>query len=173
MGASGVYQQAASEGRSQAARRPDRGSHAPGTFWYYNNWDFNVLGAILRRATGEDTFTAVNEHLAQLLQMEDFVPSDGRYIHEDTTDHPAYPMRFSARDLARFGWLYLNRGKWREQQVVPATWVPESTTPYSDVGPGLGYGYMWWVAKGERQFLTKSGRGAFSARGSGGARATV
>jgi CubicO group peptidase (beta-lactamase class C family) len=62
--------------------------------------------------------------------MEDFTPSDGRYFYEKTSEHPAYPMQFTARDLARFGWLYLNRGKWRDQQVVPAEWVAESTKPY-------------------------------------------
>jgi hypothetical protein len=33
-----------------AARRPPRFSHKPGTFWYYNNWDFNSLGAIYEHA---------------------------------------------------------------------------------------------------------------------------
>jgi CubicO group peptidase (beta-lactamase class C family) len=104
-----------------AERRPERGSHAPGTFWYYNNWDFNVLGALLRRATGEDTFAAVDKYLAQPLQMQDFTPADGRYVRTDASEHPAYPMHFTARDLARFGWLYLNAGRWHDQQVVPAS----------------------------------------------------
>ena len=34
------------------ASKPERGSHAPGTFWHYNNWDFNALGTIYRRQTG-------------------------------------------------------------------------------------------------------------------------
>ena len=36
---------------NMAKRRPLRGSHPPGTFWYYNNWDFNVLGTIFEKAT--------------------------------------------------------------------------------------------------------------------------
>lgn len=39
--------------------RPPRGSHPPGTFWYYNNWDFNVLGTIFIQLTGEDIFQAI------------------------------------------------------------------------------------------------------------------
>ena len=42
---SGVYHAALYETPSMAARRPPRHSHPPGTFWYYNNWDFNTLGA--------------------------------------------------------------------------------------------------------------------------------
>jgi hypothetical protein len=48
---SGVYHPAAYETASMAAKRPDRGSHPPGTFWYYNNWDFNTLGGIYELAT--------------------------------------------------------------------------------------------------------------------------
>ena len=39
--------------------RPKRGSHAPGTFWYYNNWDFNVLGTVFRQLTGADIFVPI------------------------------------------------------------------------------------------------------------------
>jgi CubicO group peptidase (beta-lactamase class C family) len=165
---SGVYHVAAYESESMEERRPERGSHAPGTFWYYNNWDFNMLGVLLRRATGEDTFAAVEKYLARPLQMQDFAPADGRYVYRDESEHPAYPMQFTARDLARFGWLYLNGGRWRGQQVVPADWVAESTRSYSDAKPGIGYGYMWWVSKKDIQFRTHVGAGAFSARGHGG-----
>ena len=43
---SGVYIPAAAEVDAMRDARPKRGSHPPGTFWYYNNWDFNVLGSI-------------------------------------------------------------------------------------------------------------------------------
>src|SRR5262249_1950431 len=104
-------------------------------------------------------------HLARPLQMEDFTPGDGRYVYDKASDHPAYTMRLTARDLARFGWLYLNRGTWRGQQIVPAQWVAESTRPYSDSHPGIGYGYLWWGSKKGVQFRTDVGANAFSARG--------
>ena len=53
----------------------------------------------------------------------------------------------SARDLARFGLLYLNKGAWAGKQIVPADWVRESTRPYSErPSSGFGYGYLWWTA---------------------------
>jgi len=100
--------------------------------------------------------------------MEDFTSADGRYFYDAATEHPAYPMRFTARDLARFGWLYLNRGKWGDKQVVPAQWVAESTKSHSDAYPGLGYGYMWWVSKTGIQLGTHVGSGSFRAQGSDG-----
>ena len=51
----------------------------------------------------------------------------------------------SARDLARFGLLYLRKGAWGNQQLVPRAWVEESTQSFSNTGR-CGYGYMWWVA---------------------------
>ena len=50
---SGVYHGANYETPDMAARRPPRGTHPHGTFWYYNNWDFNALGAIYEHAVGQ------------------------------------------------------------------------------------------------------------------------
>ena len=52
-----------------------------------------------------------------------------------------------ARDLAKFGSVYLHRGKWRGRQIVPERWVERSTqrrVQYTHDGP-WGYGYQWWV----------------------------
>lgn len=165
MARSGVYHLAAAETAQMKEVRPERGSHSPGTFWYYNNWDFNVLGAILRQANGKDTFAAVGDQIARPLQMEDFTAADGRYVKIPASRYPAYTMRFTARDLARFGWLYLNEGTWGGVQVVPAAWVAESTKPLSDAQPGIGYGYLWWAAKKDMHFQTRVGPGTYSARG--------
>ena len=57
---SGVYHAASFETDFQRKIRPPRGSHAPGRFWFYNNWDFNVLNTIFEKKTGlkiGDAFT--------------------------------------------------------------------------------------------------------------------
>src|SRR5260370_4336695 len=43
-----------------AKQRTARGSHEPGTFWYYNNWDFNTLGTIYEHATGTGIYDALD-----------------------------------------------------------------------------------------------------------------
>jgi CubicO group peptidase (beta-lactamase class C family) len=96
-------------------------------FWFYNNWDFDALGAIYRQATGEDIFQSFARRIAKLIDMEDFSVRDGQYILEPLSIHPAYPFMMSARDLARFGLLFLNDGRWNATQVIPAAWVKEST----------------------------------------------
>lgn len=146
MARSGIYHPAAHETKAIKRKRPQRGSHAPGSFWFYNNWDFNTLGTIYRQLTGGDIFQDFETKIARPIGMEDYLPSDGRYATEAASEHPAYPFRLSARDAARFGQLYLNGGSWAGKQIVPAAWVKESTTAYSWTKRGRqGYGYMWWV----------------------------
>ncbi len=168
MARSGVYHEAASELEHWKARRPARGSHPRGAFWYYNNWDFNALGSIYRQLTGEDIFAAVERRIARPLGMQDFTAADGKYVYARVSSHPAYHMDFSARDLARFGWLYLSSGRWGNRQVIPAAWVAESTKPLSDARPSIGYGYLWWISKKDVQLNVRVGAGTYSARGYGG-----
>lgn len=142
---SGVYHVALGEAASMKAKRPERHSHTPGTFWYYNNWDFNALGTIFEQETGTRLFEEFDRRIAQPLQMEDFKVSDGRYEAGPDSIHSVYAFRMSARDLARFGLLFLREGRWRDQQIVPADWVQKSTATRSERGPDSGYGYMWWT----------------------------
>jgi CubicO group peptidase (beta-lactamase class C family) len=144
---SGVYHAALYETPAMAKQRPARGSHEPGTFWYYNNWDFNALGTIYEQATGTGIYDALDRLIAKPIGMQDYRPEDGVYFPGAASIHRAYPLRMSARDLARFGLLYLNKGAWAGKQIVPADWVRESTRPYSEQpSSGLGYGYLWWTA---------------------------
>ncbi|MCK0196835.1 beta-lactamase family protein [Ancylobacter sp. 6x-1] len=164
MARSGIYHPAAHETAPMKRDRPARGSHAPGTFWLYNNWDFNALGTIYRRATGLDIFQAFATKIAGPIGMQDFVPADGRYVREPISEHPAYPFRLTARDAARFGRLYLQGGSWNGKQIVPAQWVRDSTSTFSQTGRGrLGYGYLWWTLPSDRY-----GAGAAFAAGYGG-----
>jgi CubicO group peptidase (beta-lactamase class C family) len=171
---SGVYHPAAYETQGMAEQRPRRGSHAPGTFWYYNNWDFNTLGYIYEKATGTKIFDAFYQEIAEPIGMQDFTPGDGHYITSSDSQFPAYVFDMSARDFARFALLYLHGGKWNDTQVVPEDWVKASTQPYSDSESG-GYGYLWWTgdsASGARQRISFP-RGSFWAEGHLGQYAVV
>lgn len=147
---SGVYLPAAYAASDQDSTRPGRGSHAPGTNFFYNNWDFNVLGVIHERLTGADLYESFRRRLAEPLGMEDYAPGDGFRVYEPSRSiHPAHTLRLSARDLARFGQLYLQNGRWNGRQLIPAEWIATSTTTRSEFGAGRGYAWLWWTyAKG-------------------------
>lgn len=161
---SGIYHPALYETPGMKAGRPKRGSHPPDTFWYYNNWDFNALGTIFEKAVNSTIAREFRKRIAEPLQMEDFREADVEYFRGPDSIHPAYPFRMTARDMARFGLLFLRQGEWRGKQVIPKEWVGESVRSYSQVGRGNGYGYMWWVKLADAEVK----RGSFSAQGAGG-----
>ena len=145
---SGVYHKAAAETREMKEQRPKRGSHPHGTFFYYNNWDFNVLGTIFEQQTGTKIFEEFNKQIAAPIGMEDFSVDNCFYQYEDSLSmHPAYSFRMSARDMARFGVLYQKNGVWKNKRIIPSDWISESTTTFSilDSVSGTGYGYMWYI----------------------------
>lgn len=145
---SGVYHEAAAETAYMVETRPERGSHKPNTFFYYNNWDFNALGSIFEQETGSKIFEEFKDKIADPIGMEDFSVNNCSYFYENNKSiHPAYLFRMSARDMARFGVVYQKNGTWNDNRIIPQEWIKESTTAYSidDSASGISYGYMWRV----------------------------
>ena len=132
--------------------------------------NFNALGTIFRTLTGADIHADFATRIGIPCGMEDFLPeTDGAYVELDASIHPAYPFRMTARDLARFGELYLRRGRAAGRQIVPEHWIALSLLPYSDAAASGAYGYMWWI---ERAGMLFRGvivpEGTFAAKGAGG-----
>lgn len=163
---SGVYIPAAAESSGMKRMRPERGSHEPGTFWMYNNFDFNVLGTIFRQETGEDIYEAFDRRIANPIGMQDYILEIQEYGEEELSIHLSYPFRISARDMARFGRLFLNEGKWGGKQIIPYDWLKASTRSYSDTFiKKVGFGYLWWVLTSDAFGMKK---GSYFASGAAG-----
>ncbi len=170
---SGVYHAADFETDFQRIARPARGSHAPGTFWFYNNWDFNTLGTIFEKKTGMKIGDAFYERIAKPIGMQDFKPGDVYYVgNGEVSQHRAYMFEMTARDMARFGLLYLNHGRWKNHQIIPEPWVEKSTHATEMVHFGHmnlgGYEYLWWVEFGGVHLAEGTLPGMYSAQGAGG-----
>jgi CubicO group peptidase (beta-lactamase class C family) len=155
MSSSGVYWPAGSPGGDDA--NPQRGTKKPGSHFQYNNWDFNVAGAIFQQLTGKTVFQALHEDLALPLQFQDFALARQRMLgyQNNPSRYKAYHLFLSARDMARLGLLMVNGGAWSGRQVVPAPWVKESTALHVKAGTmgtrtALGYGYLWWKPSEDR-----------------------
>jgi CubicO group peptidase (beta-lactamase class C family) len=144
---SGVYHApATATGLEEGA--PERGSKKPGEHFFYNNWDFNALGAIFERCTGRDLFNAFGEDVAEPLGFRDFDLGRQRLLgRPDRSVHLAHTFFLSGRDLGRIGQVMLAGGRWGDRPVVPAEWVAESTSPKVGLGAGapMSYGYLWWI----------------------------
>lgn len=158
---SGVYLPAAAESVQMTQDKPIRGSHPPGRFWWYNNWDFNVASTVYTQLTGEEIFQSFSTHFSLPLQMQDYRIFDGYYVKSNSV-HAAPQMSMSSRDLARLGLLFARDGVWRGKAILSPEWITASTSALSETNLGdnypPNYGLMWWVEK----------NGSFSARGNGG-----
>jgi CubicO group peptidase (beta-lactamase class C family) len=151
MSSSGVYWPE-SNPSGNSLPRPPRGSKQPGEYFYYNNWDYNVAGAVFEQLSGKTIFGALAEDLAAPLQFEDFDPARQRMLGYPTAPsrYKSYQMWLSTRDMARLGLLMVNGGVWSGREVIPASWVKESTALHvksaalSNMTGVMGYAYMWW-----------------------------
>lgn len=123
----------------------------PGTYNHYVSMDTQVLGMVLREATGQSLSSYLESRIWKRLGME----SDAYWlVDKDDTELAFGGLNAVLRDYARFGLLYLNEGQWGNDQIVPTNWVRASVTPDAPhLQPGknpasswvLGYGYQWWI----------------------------
>jgi CubicO group peptidase (beta-lactamase class C family) len=153
---SGVYHPVDFETQKMKDSRPERGSHAPGTFWFYNNWDFNVLGTIFEKKSGLKIGAAFDKQIASIIGMEDYHSDDCYYISGPVSMHPAFQFHISSRDLARFGLLYLQNGSWGNKKIIPESWVEKSSHATEIVSANNiqvgGYEMNWWINTGGKLF---------------------
>ena len=182
---SGVYHPAANLGDA-SNRAPKRGSVRHGTYFLYNNWDFNALGTILERVTSSGLYELFTADVARPIGLQDWNPAPGAYrdaIRNDTglSRFPAHHFVLSTRDMARIGYLMLRQGRWRDREVVPSSWVKQSTrvvTSANEVArtspfiAGLGYGLLWWIFDGP-PFRQTPLHGGYTASGAYGQYITV
>ena len=149
-----------------------RGSLLPGHDFTYNDWDFNVAASIFEKKTGRMLADAFDTDVAQPLHFQDWSRSHFRMTGDmNISEHLACAISLSTRDMARVGEVMLRKGRWKGLQVVPKSWVEESTRRISRFKDGGGYGYMWWIEKENQEPAVY--KGAFSARGLNAQRITV
>lgn len=169
---SGVYHPVDFETQYMIKIRPPRSSHPPGTFWYYNNWDFNVLGTILEKKTGLSIGEAFYRRIAVPIGMQDFRPEDVYYMDGPISMHRAYHFEITARDMARFGLLYLRKGRWKNKQIIPEAWVEKNThademIQWHGLDAG-GYENLWWLEyHGASLYGSRLPAGMYVASGAG------
>lgn len=122
----------------------------PGTVNHYVSINTHVLGMILTKATGRTITDYMQEKLYEPLGME----YDGYWLIDGENMEMALGgLNLTLRDFAKIGSLYLKKGNWNNQQIVPQPWVNVSVTPDAPhVQPtedDLGYGYQWWIPKSD------------------------
>lgn len=123
-------------------------THTPGSWFVYNSGATYMLSAILQKLTGETLLDYLQPRLFGPLGIIDSTwESCPRGVNVG-----GWGLSIKTEEIARFGQLYLQRGEWQGQQLVPMAWVAEATSCQVDNNNGhspnvdwqQGYGYQFW-----------------------------
>ncbi len=136
----------------------------PGKVINYNSGDSHLLSAILCKTTGMKTSEFAEKHLFKPIGINNYIwQTDPQGINNGGTG-----MALTSMEMAKFGYLFLKKGIWNGNRLIPAGWVEASMSNridtrrsrYPSLGysyKGYGYGYQWW----ELPFGGFSAKGAF------------
>jgi len=125
---------------------------APGDFFTYNGGGIDILGEIMKNATGMD----MEEFAARFLFGPLGIDSQAWWRFPNGKLETASSLSLTPRDMIKFGALYLNNGSWNGEQILPEKWVEKSSSVYKNnygiklpiEDSGLnGYGYTWWISE--------------------------
>ena len=140
------------EAFGQGERKP-RALQAPGTYYEYNDVRINRMALSLLRLWKKPLPDVVRDEIMNPIGASDswqYITYPNAVADVDGKQMPSVSggtrwgggLRISARDEARFGYLFLRQGRWQNKQIVSANWVKQATTR-GPVGPS--YGYLWWL----------------------------
>ncbi len=131
----------------------------PGKRFVYNTGAVHLIGAILKQATGVHANHYAAEKLLAPLGIENWD------WNSDPEGHPACGgtwggLRLRSRDLAKFGALFMDGGKWCGHQILPEFWVRACLRARVPTGRGGQFGYLWWIGQLELKGRRFQRRGA-------------
>jgi CubicO group peptidase (beta-lactamase class C family) len=120
---------------------------APGHAMQYSNMDAHLLSSVLTRATGMTALDFAKRFLFTPLGIQRVAwPADAAGNSLGSSG-----LWLAPRDMAKFGYLYLNHGHWQHATLLSPAWVSAATQPYYPGDPRIesieGYGYLWWIAR--------------------------
>jgi len=123
--------------------------HKPGTHFLYNTSATYMLSAIMQKVTGTTVLDYLRPRLFNPLGIE----NPEWETSPQGISLGGYGLNIKTEDIARFGQLYLQKGKWNGEQLVPASWVEAATARQTSNGSDpksdwdQGYGYQFWRAR--------------------------
>ena len=136
---------------SRRQRRPVQHARVPpGTKWHYASVETEILGLVLRSATGEPVADYLHDRIWDAIGAE----ADATWAIDGTGQEIAFCcFNATLRDYARLGRLLAHDGAWEGRQLIPRQWVLDATTVKPADGylapgtanPYFGYGYQVWL----------------------------
>ena len=114
----------------------------PGEKWEYSSGATILLSNIIKQSTGQDLADYVEQNLFNELGIQNYY---WKHTPKGLTDAEG-GLYLTPRDLAKFGYLYLNNGVWDGIPVLPDNWVQNNfSKPLDTIWPDFKYGHQWWL----------------------------
>ncbi len=113
-----------------------------GEVWNYCTGVSDIVAEVLRAATGATPLEYAQQALFGPLGIVDPTWEAG----QNGMQYGGFGLALTSREMARFGELYRNDGRWGDEQLVPSAWVDVSTASHTPTAWGRDYGYHWWVS---------------------------
>jgi CubicO group peptidase (beta-lactamase class C family) len=154
---------------------PNRRLHDPGTHYKYNDVRVNLLALVALHVWRRPLPVVLREEVMDRIGASStwrwhgyensWIEIDGQRIQSVSGGgHWGGGMFISAWDMARFGYLFLRNGRWRDREIVSEKWIAMARTP----GPANEmYGYMNWFLNTGRKALPSAPASSVTFRGSG------
>ncbi len=172
-------------GKDWADRPPKEGGvddwkfrklNEPGTIMEYNDVRVNVLAYSLTHIWRKPLPMVLKEQLMDKIGASTtwrwhgyehaWTEIDGLQMKSVTGGgHSGAGIFISTEDMARFGLLFLNNGKWIDQQIISEEWIKKAIEPST---PNVNYGYMWWLNKKGNRHWEGLSESIYYAAGFGG-----
>ncbi|MEJ8757314.1 serine hydrolase [Pontibacter sp. H259] len=141
------------EAFGRGERKP-RELQEPGNFYEYNDVRINRFALSLLRLWKKPLPEVLKNEIMDPIDASEtwkWVPYRNSIVEINGKQMPSVSggtrwgggLWISARDEARFGYLFLRNGRWNDKQLLSEKWVKEATTSRGTVGPD--YGYLWWL----------------------------
>lgn len=124
----------------------------PGTTFVYDSVGSHVLSAIVQKVTGQTVRNYLRPRLFAPLGIVDLEWEESA----DGIPYGGFGLHLRTEDIAKFGQLYLQKGQWQGQQLLPASWVQEATSKQTETQANpeeaandgnQGYGYQFWLCR--------------------------
>ena len=148
----------------------------PGIIMEYNDVRVNVLAYALTHVWRKSMPMVLKENIMDKIGASNtwrwygydhaWTEVDGVNVKSVTGGgHSGAGLFINTQDMARFGMLFLNNGKWKQEQLISENWIQEAIQPST---PNVNYGYMWWLNKKGSRHWKELSENIYYAAGFGG-----
>jgi CubicO group peptidase (beta-lactamase class C family) len=114
----------------------------PGTKYAYISLNSIILSEIIKKTTGQDIAKFAEKNLFEPLGIKEYEWSSRNGIYDSYGG-----LKLKPRDIAKFGLLHLNNGKWKDKTIISQKWIEETFSPYIEIKDSLNSCFQWQMAK--------------------------